>query len=255
MKIDGTTVLVTGANGGIGRAIVGALASRGAHVLAGVRVLDAAHEIESRPGVQRVRIDLSSRETIEASVGELGGAGIEILVNNAGMFVGGLFETHSVSKIYELLQSTLTGPIHLTRLLLPGMLERGHGKIVNNDSIIGHAPFPGAIVYAAAKTGVHGFTESLRRELAETEISVLELITPGIDTQMMGQVQRELDGLVNTNGWDHVEPDDWAERVAEAIEDDSDELKPGGPERIAKLLPKALLDRVAGQTFHRPPKS
>src|SRR5206468_9042477 len=99
----------------------------------------------------------------------------------------------------------------------------GGGKIVNNDSIIGHAPFPGATVYAAAKTGMHGFTASLRRELDETGVSVLELITPGVDTEMMDQVQAQLDRHVNTDGWDHVDPADWAGKVVKAISSDADE--------------------------------
>jgi short-subunit dehydrogenase len=252
MNIDHSTVLVTGANRGIGRAIAHALATEGANVLAGVRALDEDHEIEPSPNVRRVRIDLSSSEAIHDSFDELGGVDVDILVNNAGIFAGGLLEHQDVSRIYELLQSSLIGPIHLTRLMLPGMLARHRGKIVNNASIIGHAPFPGASVYSAAKTGLHGFTESLRRELEQTEVGVLELITPGVDTEMMDQVQSELAGLVDTDGWDHVDPEDWATKVVRAIADDSDELKPSGPERIAKLLPKALMDLTSRQAFERP---
>ena len=131
------------------------------------------------------------------------------------------------------------------------MLERGAGKIVNNASIIGHAPFPGATTYAASKTGLHGFTESLRRELDETDVTVLELVTPGVDTDMMDQVQRELDEHSDTSNWDHVDPDDWAEKVIKAIEDEVDELKPGGAERLAQMIPKSLLDVAAKRGFER----
>lgn len=251
MHLHDATVLVTGANRGIGQAIAQELADRGASVLAGVRALDDEHALAAGADFKRVRIDLSSRETVQASVAELGDVSIDILVNNAGEFEGGLLERHDVQRIYEVLQSTLVGPIHLTRLLVPEMLARGRGKIVNNASIVGHAPFPGATVYAAAKAGVHGFTESLRRELADTEVTVLELITPGVDTDMMEQVQEQLGGHVNTEGWDHVAPADWADQVADAIESDRDELNPSGMERLAKLLPKALLDFGTGHAFHR----
>ncbi len=251
MDIEGRTALVTGANRGIGCAIAGALASEGASVLAGVRSLDEAHQVPESGSLRRVPVDLSSRESIESSVGDLGAVDIDILVNNAGVFEGGLLESQEVGRIYELLQSSLTGPIHLTRLLLPGMLSRRRGKLVNNASIIGHAPLPGATVYAAAKTGLHGFTESLRRELDETEVSVLELITPGIDTDMMDQVQAQLSEHADTDGWDHVDPEDWARQVVDAIRSDKDELNPGGAERLAKLLPKALLDFGSRRAFHR----
>jgi len=253
MDIEGRTALVTGANRGIGKSIAEALARSGAEVLAGVRELDVSHQVDAARNVRPVRIDLSSPDSIEASFRDLGDDAfrVEILVNNAGVFAGGLLERQEVNTLYELLQVNLAGPIHLTRRFLPEMLKRGSGKIVNNASIIGHAPFPGATAYAASKTGLHGFTESLRRELDETEISVLELVTPGVDTDMMNQVQSELEEHSDTSSWDHVDPDDWAEKVTKAIEGDDDELKPGGGERLAQLLPKSILDRAARSGFDR----
>lgn len=251
MDLKDKRVLVTGASGGIGNAIVVEIAGRGARVLAGVRELDNDHKLETSTNVQRVRVDLSSRGTVEESFAMLPGSDVDILINNAGQFEGGLLEHHEVAKIYSLLQATLVGPIHLTRLLLPGMLKRNDGKIVNNASIVGHVPFPGATVYAAAKAGLHGFTESLRRELETTDVSVLELITPGIDTAMMDQVQRQLSEHINTDNWDHVEPKEWAKKIVDAIESDKDELNPGGAEQIAKLLPKALVDFGTRRAFSR----
>ncbi len=253
MDIEGRTALVTGANRGIGKSIAEALARSGAEVLAGVRELDASHQVEAAPNVRPVRIDLSSPDSIEESFRELGDDAfrVEILVNNAGVFAGGLLERQDVDKLYELVQVNLAGPIHLTRRFLPEMLKRGSGKIVNNASIIGHAPFPGATAYAASKTGLHGFTESLRRELDATDVTVLELVTPGVDTDMMDQVQSELDEHSDTANWDHVDPEDWAEKVVKAIEGEDDELKPGGGERLAQLLPKSILDRAAKSGFER----
>ena len=253
MQLEGSTALVTGSNRGIGRAIAEALAGAGAEVLAGVRSLDRLHGLDDMPTVEPVRVDLSSPDAIESSFRELGPRSdrIDILVNNAGVFAGGLLERQDVARLYELMQVNLAGPIHLTRLVLPGMLERGRGKVVNNASIIGHAPFPGAAAYAASKTGLHGFSESLRRELAETELTVLELVTPGVDTEMMDQVKAELAEHSDTEGWDHVEPADWARQVLTAIESDDHELNPGGGERLAKLLPKALLDLAAKRAFDR----
>ena len=250
MDLQGSTVLVTGSNRGIGRAIADELTERGATVLAGVRALDSSHEVGA-PGPRRVRMDLSTPEAIESSVEELDDERIDILVNNAGVFLGGLFETQEVGRIYELLQVNLAGAIHLTRLILPQMLERGSGKLVMNTSIIAHARFPGATTYAASKSGLVGFTESLRRELDATEVSVLELVTPGVDTDMMDQVQAELDEHSDTSNWDHVNPDDWAEKVVKAIENEDDELKPGGGERLAQIIPKSILDVAAKRGFER----
>lgn len=251
MEIESRTALVTGANRGIGRVIAEALAGAGATVLAGVRALDDDHQPPASTSAEAVVVDLSSRASIESSVAGLEDQPIDILVNNAGVFEGGRLERQPVDRVYDVLQSTLIGPIHLTRLLLPRMLERQSGKIVNNSSIIGHVPFPGATVYAAAKTGLHGFTESLRQELEQTELSVLELITPGVDTDMMEQVQQQLEPHTHTDGWDHVQPEDWAEQVVEAIVQDKQELSPGGPEGLAKLLPPAIRDLGVRAAFSR----
>lgn len=252
MKLDGSTALVTGSNRGIGRAIVEALAGRGANVLAGVRELDAEHAVGGVDSITPVRIDLSSPESIQSSVEELRSRRVDILVNNAGVFTGGLLERQDVDKgVYELLQVNLAGPIHLTKLLLPQMLERGTGKIVINSSIIGHAPFPGATTYAASKAGLVGFAQSLRRELEDTGLSVLELVTPGVDTDMMDEVKRIYEDHADTSNWDRVDPHDWAEKVADAIEGDDDQLNPGGGERLAKLVPKRLLDAAAKRGFER----
>ncbi len=252
MKLDGSTALVTGSNRGIGRAIVEELAGRGANVLAGVRELDADHAVGGVESITPVRIDLSSAESIQSSVEELRSRRVDILVNNAGIFTGGLLEQQEVDKgVYELLQVNLAGPIHLTKLLLPQMLERGTGKIVINSSITGHAPFPGATTYAASKAGLVAFAQSLRRELEDTGLSVLELVTPGVDTDMMDEVKRIYEGHADTSNWDEVDPHDWAEKVAKAIESDDDQLNPGGGERLAKLVPKRLLDAAAKRGFER----
>ena len=251
MNLNGNTALVTGANRGIGRAIAEELAGRGANVLAGVRELDESHDVNGDRDMTAVRMDLSSSDSIQASVEELRSRRVDILVNNAGVFVGGLFETQEVERIYELLQVNLTGPIHLTRLLLPQMLERGFGKVVINSSIIGHAPFPGATTYAASKSGLEGFAHALRRELEKTDISMLELVTPGVDTDMMDEVKRAYDGHSDASNWDRVEPEEWAKQVADAIEKDDDQLNPGGGEWLAKLAPKRLLDAAAKRGFDR----
>jgi uncharacterized protein len=250
MELQGTTILVTGSNRGIGRDIADELSGRGADVLAGVRELDGAHELMGSAS-RRVRMDLSTPDSIESSVAELGDQRIDVLVNNAGVFTGGLLETQDVRSILELLQVNLAGAIHLTRLILPQMLDRDAGMLVVNTSIIGHAPFPGASTYAASKSGLVGFTQSLRRELEDTGVSVLELVTPGVDTDMMDEVQRVYEGHSDASSWDHVDPEDWAKQVADAIENDDEQLNPGGGEWLAKLAPKRLLDAAAKRGFDR----
>jgi short-subunit dehydrogenase len=259
-EFDGQTILVTGASRGIGRALVERLAAEPVRVLAGMRDTGdfkpaAAHEATE---VKPVRIDLSSREDVEASVAELGDEldRIDILVNNAGAFTAGLLEQQDVGDIYNVMQATLVGPVHLTRLILPAMLARGSGKIVTNSSLVGYLHFPGVTTYSAAKSGVAGFAESLRRELAETDLTTLHVITGGIETDMLGTAMEDLQRHVSTSGWEQHTPEEWAGEIVSAIASDRHTLGPGGKAALGKLathMPSFVLDTVASRAFSREP--
>ena len=259
MNLDGATCLVTGANRGIGLAIAKRLAQEPVRLLAGVRELDRYEPIEARGAqdVRPVRMNLSSREEIDASCDALGDelGRIDVLVNNAGAFTAGQLETQDIDKIYEVVQATLLGTIHLTRRVLPGMLERRRGKIVNNSSIVGYVHFPGVSTYSAAKSGVSGFTESLRRELSGTPVSTLHVVTGGIDTDMLDDAKDGLrDQLPGADGWVQHTPEEWADKIVDAIVGDDNTLGPGGKSALAKLashLPPVVLDTVTQRAFER----
>jgi short-subunit dehydrogenase len=256
MDLSGRTVLVTGSNRGIGRAIVEELAERDVHVLAGMRDPGDFEPVTGRAAreVRPVRIDLSTREAIEGSLEDLDDR-IDVLVNNAGRWVGGLLEEQDLDDLYDMVQVNLAGLMHLTRAILPGMLRRDHGKIVNNASIAGYAHFPGAAVYSATKAGVVGFSEALRRELQESDVTVLHLVTPGVETDMLENVRADYEPhMGDTSKIDGTEPREWAARVVKAIEDDDEVLNPTGAERLAKLVsrgPAGVLDAVLSRTFDR----
>ena len=202
-------------------------------------------------------MNLSSREEIDACCDALGGdlGEIGLLVNNAGQFTAGQLERQDVDAIYDVVQSTLLGTIHLTRRVLPGMLERGQGKVVNNSSIVGYVHFPGVSTYSAAKAGVSGFTESLRRELADTPVSTLHVVTGGIETDMLAAAKSDLgDQLPGADGWDQHTPEEWAHKIVEAILSDDHTLGPGGKSALAKLashLPPVVLDTITRRAFER----
>jgi NAD(P)-dependent dehydrogenase (short-subunit alcohol dehydrogenase family) len=111
VDLQGQTVLVTGANRGIGRRIVEALATREAHVLAGMRDPSDFEPVSggSAREIAPLRIDLATRDSIEESLAELGDRRVDVLVNNAGRFEGGLFEDGDVDAYYELVQVNLGG--------------------------------------------------------------------------------------------------------------------------------------------------
>jgi uncharacterized protein len=260
MDLSAATVLVTGANRGIGRALVQQLAAAQAQtVLAGVRDPDAFEPVRGRAEVRPVRMDLSSRAAIDASVDALGDefTAVDVLVNNAGQMTGGLLEEQDMDAVYAMLQVNLVAVAHLTHRVLPGMLSRRRGKIVNNASISGYAFFPGATTYAASKAGVVALSESLRRELRGTGVGVLTVITPGVNTDMLTATEEVYGRHMDTSSWDKVEPGEWAAKMLRSIADDDNELSPGGKTGMAKLAsrgPSGLMDVVTGRMFSRQPR-
>ena len=125
---------------------------------------------------------------------------------------------------------------------------------MNNASISGYAWFPAASTYAAAKTGVVAFSESLRRELKGSGVSVLHLVTPGVDTDMLDATKEVYGNHLDTSGWDEVSPEEWAGKVVKAIESGDHVLGPGGRTALAKLAsrgPAFLLDAVSDRMFSR----
>ena len=261
MKLDGATALVTGANRGIGRAIAEALAREPLGLLlAGARDPGGMEPLAAPAGgareVRAVAVDLASRESIERSCTGL--PEIDLLINNAGQMTGGLLEDQDLDDVYAMFQVNLVGVTQLTRAVLPGMLGRGRGKIVNNASISGYAYFPAASTYAASKAGVVAFSESLRRELKGTGVDVLQLVTPGVQTEMMDATLEAYGRHMDTSAWDLQPAEEWAAKVVKAIRSDDAVLGPGGRLALAKLAsrgPAALLDAIVARSFSRRPRN
>lgn len=130
-------------------------------MLAGVRDLETFEPVVPPPGgateVRPVHIDLSSREAIDASADALGDqlADVDVLVNNAGQFTAGLLEEQDMADVYALMQVNLVAVAHLTQRVLPAMLRRGSGLIVNNTSI-GLKQCPNARRWVSRRTGPDG---------------------------------------------------------------------------------------------------
>jgi len=265
MDLSYRTALVTGANRGIGRALAEALAREPLDLLlCGTRSPDDFEEITAGAGgareVRPVAIDLGSRESIERSTAGLGDdlAHIDLLVNNAGLVTGGLLEEQDLDEVYAMFQANLVGLVQLTQVVLPGMLARRTGKVVNNASISGYAYFPAATTYAASKAGVVAFTEALRRELKGTGVSTLHLVTGGVDTGMLDDTRETYGRHLDTSSWESRPASEWAEKVIEAIRSDDTILGPGGKTAIAKLAsrgPAFLLDQITDRAFSREPRS
>lgn len=192
MQLRDRKVLLTGASGGIGKALAAALLQQGARlVLAGrnlVSLQQIARQLLSAHGqakVALVQLDLGSDQMWQqAQAIALQHPDVDVLVNCAGRnLFAGVAQTDPVQTA-AMLDVNLKGTILLTQALLPTLLERPQAMIVNVGSTFGSIGYPGFAVYCASKFGVRGFTEALQRELAQTRVKVVYVAPRATATDM-----------------------------------------------------------------------
>ena len=178
--LQGWTALVTGASAGIGEACALALSQAGARlVLAGRRgdrleALAAKLPTPAHPLV----LDVRSRRDVESALSALpaGFADVDILVNNAGLGLG-LEPAHeaSLDDWETMIDTNCKGLVYVTRAMLPGMVKRNRGHVVNLGSVAATYPYPGGNVYGATKAFVHQFSQNLKADLVGTRVRVTDI--------------------------------------------------------------------------------
>jgi short-subunit dehydrogenase len=188
MEFDGTRVMVTGASTGIGRVTALRLARRGALVWAAARDERRLEELAAEhSGIVPAPADVSDDADRAALVKQC--EPVDVLVNNAGVGWQGMVEAMPPDKVRQLFEVNVLALIDLTQRVLPGMLERRRGHIVNVGSIAGYVASPSETVYCATKFAVQGFTDGLRREVGRRGVQVT-LIAPGpIKTEFMARIR------------------------------------------------------------------
>jgi hypothetical protein len=219
MLVD-KTVLITGASSGIGRACAVAFAAAGSRLLLCARRSDRIAELAATLPVQThaFALDVRDRAAVDAAVAGLPAqwSVIDVLVNNAGLAAGlGPLPDNDPDDWDRMLDTNVRGLLNVTRAVVPGMLERGRGHVVNIGSIAGRETYPGGAVYCASKAAVDRITKGLRMDLlgsgvrvstvdpgmVETEFSLVRF---GGDAERAGRVYEGVTALT---------PDDIAEAV------------------------------------------
>jgi len=189
--IMGRVAVVTGGTRGIGRAISVALKNAGYRVAANYfGNVEAARQFSEETGIPTYRWDVSNYAECEAAVAKITAeiGPIEIVVNNAGITRDATLHRMTYQMWEEVIHTNLTSCFNMARLVIDSMRERGFGRIVNIGSINGQAGQYGQVNYAAAKSGIHGFTKALAQEGAAKGITV-NAIAPGyVDTDMVRAV-------------------------------------------------------------------
>ncbi|WP_447587385.1 SDR family NAD(P)-dependent oxidoreductase [Microbacterium lacticum] len=186
----GSTTLITGASSGIGRSFAHRIAGAGGDLVLVARraevLEDLAAELRARHHIEVTVLpqDLNRPDGAETLVAELDAQGLRIdaLINNAGLGIHGDLATAPLSSATTQIGVNVRGLTVLTALLLPGMIERGRGAIINVASTAGFQPVPHMAVYSASKAYVLTFTRALWREVRGTGVDVLALCPGATDT-------------------------------------------------------------------------
>jgi short-subunit dehydrogenase len=220
LQLTGSTVLVTGATGGIGDAIARALAGRGAKLLVTGRREAELTRLSQDVGAQALVSDLSVPEEVDRLAGAGLEAGVDVLVANAALPASGPLSELTQAQVDRMLDVNLRAPIELARVLAPAMVARGHGHLLFVSSISGKAASPASSIYNATKFGLRGFAFGLREDLRGTGVGV-SVVAPGFirDAGMFAKTSVELPAGVGTRT-----PQDVADAVVRAIEGNRAEL-------------------------------
>lgn len=270
-SLDGRHVLLTGAAGGIGRALARLLAKRGCHLTLvdrdgdGLAALQTALRVDGALSITTHTVDLRSRASIDSLVSALAGAPLDVLINNAGIAPGASFAAMDMAEIDAVFETNLMAVITLTHGLLPNLRRAGHAYIANVASAAGLLAPGGLAAYAASKFAVVGFSESLRAELAPQGVGVGAICPAFVRTDIIrnSRAGAPPPSVADTNRIDRLHslvqrlgtsPERVAVAIAEAIEHNRARVVVGGLPRLllaARVASPRLADWLNQKTYER----
>jgi 3-hydroxy acid dehydrogenase / malonic semialdehyde reductase len=183
-SLTGKTVFITGASSGIGEATTRAFASEGAHLILAARRIDRLKEITRQftNKLHLIQLDVRDRKAVDQAVSSLpeGFQDIDILVNNAGLARGlEKAQDADLNAWDEMVDTNVKGLLYMTRAIVPGMVKRGSGHVINVGSIAGHEVYGSGSVYCGTKHAVDAITRGVRIDLIGTGVRV-STVDPGL---------------------------------------------------------------------------
>ena len=190
MNLSGNTILITGGGSGIGRGLAEAFHALGNQVVIAGRRRGALDETTAaNPGMKSLTFDIERPEAIRSFAAEVAGAfpSLNVLINNAGIMRAEnlLAQQPGLDDAEATIRTNLLGPIRLTAALLPHLQKQPRAAIMNVSSGLAFLPLALTPTYCATKAAIHSYTHSLRYQLRETNIEVLELVPPYVATKLM----------------------------------------------------------------------
>ncbi|BAY79929.1 short-chain dehydrogenase/reductase SDR (plasmid) [Nostoc linckia NIES-25] len=196
-SLENQIILITGASSGIGTACAKIFAGAGAKLILAARRLERLQQLadiltqDFNTEVHLLELDVRDRSAVESAISNLPASwsDIDILINNAGLSRG-LDKLHegSFTDWEEMIDTNIKGLLYLSRYVVPGMVSRGRGHVVNLGSIAGHQTYPGGNVYCATKAAVRAISEGLKQDLLGTPVRVTS-VDPGMVETEFSQVR------------------------------------------------------------------
>jgi uncharacterized oxidoreductase len=192
MQITGNTILITGGGSGIGRALAEAFHAEGNQVIIAGRRREPLHETTAaNPGMKATIFDIGNGNAILSFVEKLkiDFPALNVVIHNAGIMRFESLRDGSVADAEATVATNLLGPIRLTAALLPLLEKQPQAAIMTVSSGLGFLPMAVTPTYCATKAAIHSYTQSLRYQLRDTSVQVLELIPPYVQTELAGTRQ------------------------------------------------------------------
>jgi uncharacterized oxidoreductase len=192
MKITGNTILITGGGSGIGRALAEAFHSEGNQVvIAGRRKKLLDDTIAANPGMKAAALDIEKPDAIRNLAEQLKKdyPALNVVIHNAGIMKPEFLPDGSVADAEATVAINLLGPIRLTAALLPLLLKQPHATLLTVSSGLAFVPMAVTPTYSATKAAIHSYTQSLRYQLRNSSVQVLEIIPPYVQTELAGAHQ------------------------------------------------------------------
>ena len=231
MQLNKARILLTGATGGLGEALASHLSAAGAALMLTGRNADKLAAIPLVAGTECVRLqaDLTTASGIADAAAAARRFNANMLINNAGVGGFGLLESQVWTEVDQILATNLVVPIRLTHALLPWLKTQPEAAVVNIGSTFGSIPFAGFAAYSSAKSGLRGFSQALRRELADSSVRVIHIAPRAIDTPLNSAAVNRLNvALKNTSD----SPASVAAQIVEKLRSNVAESHFGFPERL-----------------------